>query len=73
MFTENSNMCYYNVNIIHTLLLAQNNTPPMGAKSTPMTKKVGRTDRGVNTGCHAFNRCCLKAESITKRLMKQTK
>ncbi len=30
----------------------------------PMAKRMGRTVLGVRMGCHAFNRCCLKAVSI---------
>ena len=39
---------------------------PSGMKMTPIKKKVGSTVFGVSNGCHAFRRCCLKAESFTK-------
>lgn len=38
-------------------------TVPMGAKTRPMMKRVGRTVLGVRMGCHALRRCCLKAVS----------
>lgn len=45
------------------LLDPQMRRPPMGAKSTPMMKSVGRTVLGVRMGCQALSRCCLKAVS----------
>jgi len=49
---------------------------PRGIKMIPTRKNVGRTVMGVRSGCHAFRRCCLKAESIffffyTKRKKKE--
>ena len=45
--------------------------PPMGAKSIPRMKKVGRTVLGVRMGCHAFKRCCLKAVSKSRMRKKR--
>jgi len=39
---------------------------PRGRKTTPTKKKIGKTVEAVNTGCHAFKRCCLKGESKQK-------
>lgn len=47
-----------------TVLLPQTRTAPIGAKSNPMRKRVGRTLLGVRMGCQALRRCCLKAVSV---------
>ena len=39
------------------------NNPPMGAKTSPTMKRVGRTVLGVRIGCQALSRCCLNAVS----------
>jgi len=49
-----------------TLLFPQMRRAPIGAKTIPMMKSVGRTVFGVRMGCHAFRRCCLKAVSATQ-------
>jgi hypothetical protein len=46
-----------------TVLLPQMRTAPIGAKSKPMAKSVGRTLLGVKMGCQALRRCCLNAVS----------
>lgn len=62
-----------------TVVLAHNNSPPIGANIMPTAKKIGRTVLGVRIGlrfvsiktvlvddwthCHAFRRCCRKAVS----------
>jgi phosphoribosylformylglycinamidine (FGAM) synthase-like amidotransferase family enzyme len=43
--------------------LSYKNKPPRGAKIIPATKSVGKTVLGVNNGCQALRRCCLKAVS----------
>ena len=35
----------------------------MGAKMSPMMRRIGRTVLGVRIGCQAFSLCCLKAVS----------
>lgn len=50
--------------IILTAFEKVNSTAPIGIKTMPMTKKEIITGPGVNKGCHAFIRCCLKAVSI---------
>ena len=47
-----------------TLLDVTRSPMPRGIKMIPTRKNVGRTVMGVRSGCHAFRRCCLKAESI---------
>lgn len=37
---------------------------PIGIKTIPIIKKDNMTGLGVRMGCHAFNRCCLKAVSM---------
>ena len=49
-----------------TLLFPQMSRAPIGAKTMPMIKRVGRTVFGVRMGCHAFRRCCLKAVSAVQ-------
>jgi hypothetical protein len=53
--------------IILTAFEKVNSTAPIGIKTMPMTKKEIITGPGVNKGCHAFIRCCLKAVSIISK------
>lgn len=57
----------------HTRLLPHTSRPPIGAKMMPMMKRVGSTVFGVSMGCHALRRCCLKAVSGRKGLLRSVK
>jgi hypothetical protein len=43
-------VCPRSVQCAHTLALAHNSRPPMGANMIPMAKKMGRTVLGVRIG-----------------------
>lgn len=51
------------INQFHTLSEATYSPIPIGRNTRPIIKNVGKTVLGVRMGCHAFNRCCLKAVS----------
>ena len=53
---------------LRTNPLPHTRRPPMGAKTRPMMRRVGRTVFGVKIGCQAFRRCCLKAVSMLRTI-----